>query len=226
MSHQYPGEPGRPATPGQPATPGAGGQRPYGQQAPHGDAAQHRQPTTPPYADSPPYAEPHPHTAGPAPTAQRFASPTPSSVTPRRPRRGPFGWIVDQRGLTFVGAVIVSAFIGVVGGVISSQSRSWIGLFFIACFTAGCVLAAALAHREDLIAVLFMPPIVYTMVTVAVGVAQAVTKNTAVRDKVEFQLVYALGFEAKAMWLATGATLITVLIRLAFGVRGVRSAGR
>ncbi|MDQ1702585.1 MAG: hypothetical protein QOF57_1837 [Frankiaceae bacterium] len=130
----------------------------------------------------------------------------------RRPRRGPFAWLGDSRGLTFLGAVLVAGIIGTVGGVISAGTRGWVGTVFTACFIAGCVLAAVLVHREDLLTVAFLPPLLFVAIATAVGIAQAELASSSVKKKVVFQVGYAMSFGARTMWVASGATAVVALL--------------
>lgn len=128
---------------------------------------------------------------------------------------GGLRWIFDARGLTFVGAVLLAGMVGVAGGLISARQGWWGGTIFAAAFITGCVVAALLVHREDLLTVAFMPPLLFLAVTVAVGVLQAVMDDKSVLRQLLYQLSYALSFGAPALWFATGATILAVLVRAA-----------
>jgi hypothetical protein len=147
----------------------------------------------------------------PAPRGATLGS-APRPVRQRLPRRRPLAFFGDSRGLTFLGAVIVAAVIGTIGGVISAGTHSWVGTVFRICFIGGCVLAAILVHREDLLTVAFMPPLLFVATATAVGVAQAVRSSAAIVKKVEFQVGYAMSFGARTLWYATIATAVTVLV--------------
>ena len=136
------------------------------------------------------------------------------------PRRRPLAYFSDSRGLTFLGAVILAAVIGTIGGVISARSHGWVGTVFTVCFVAGCVLAAILVHREDLLTVAFMPPLLYVATATAVGIGQAVMTSGSMTKKVELQVAYAMSYGATTMWYATIATAVVVLVM--FFVRGGR----
>jgi hypothetical protein len=134
---------------------------------------------------------------------------------PRR-RRGPFAWLVDTRGLTFLGALIVAGVIGTVGGLIDAGAHAWVGTMFEICFIAGCVLGVLLVHREDLITMAFLPPVLFVAIASAVGVAQAMRTHGRIKDRLDFQVLYALAFGGATLWVATGVTVAAVLVRLAF----------
>ena len=137
---------------------------------------------------------------------------SPPRVRSSLPRRQPLAYLSDSRGLTFLGAVILAALIGTIGGVISARSHGWVGTVFTVCFVAGCVLAAILVHREDLLTVAFMPPLLYVATATAVGVGQAVMTSGSMTKKVEFQVGYAMSYGATTMWYATIATAVVVLV--------------
>ncbi len=145
---------------------------------------------------------------GGAAVARRVARP----ATRRRTRRGPFAWIVDSRGLTFLGALLLAGVLGTVGGLISAGTRGWVGTEFSVCFVAGCVLAALLVHREDLLTTAFLPPLLFVAIATAVGLSQAKIAGVPVKRKVIFQVGYAMSFGARTMWLATAATAIVAAI--------------
>lgn len=75
----------------------------------------------------------------------------------------------DHRGLTMLGAVGVLLLLGAVGGVYDGVTGAGLRNAFAVCFVAGCVLVAATVHREDLRAVVFLPPLAY----LALGVLSA-----------------------------------------------------
>lgn len=130
----------------------------------------------------------------------------------RAPHRSPLAFFGDSRGLTFLGALILATVVGTVGGVISAGTRGWVGTVFTVCFVSGCVLAAVLAHREDLVTVAFMPPVLFVAIAMAVGVTQAILASTPILKKAKFQVGYAMSFGAKTMWIATAATAVAALV--------------
>jgi hypothetical protein len=132
-----------------------------------------------------------------------------------RPRR-PFAWLVDARGLTFVGAVLVAGIIGTIGGVVDAGAHAWVGNVFAIMFVAGCALAVLLVHREDLITMAFLPPVLFVAIASAVGVAQAVQAHGSIKDRLGFQVLYALAFGGRMLWIATGVTVAAVVLRFAF----------
>ena len=150
---------------------------------------------------------PTPRRAAPRSQAARPGLP-PSR--PRSPGRRPLAYLGDSRGLTFLPAALLAMIVGTVGGLLDG-THSWVGTTFAVSFIGGCVLAALLVHREDLVTVAFMPPLLYLATATAIGYAQAMLANTAV-SKAKYQVGYAMSFGARTMWWATAATALVVLI--------------
>lgn len=69
--------------------------------------------------------------------------------------------VADKRGLTAFGAVTIAMGLGLLGGTIDVITGPGLRTVFTICFVVGCALAAALVHREDLLATVVMPPLLY-----------------------------------------------------------------
>lgn len=79
--------------------------------------------------------------------------------------------VADRRGLTAFGAVTIAMTLGLAGGIIDVVTGPGLRTVFTVCFVLGCALAAALVHREDLIATVVMPPLLYVaLALVAAGI--------------------------------------------------------
>ena len=69
--------------------------------------------------------------------------------------------VADKRGLTAFGAVTIAMALGLLGGTIDVITGPGLRTVFAIFFIAGCALAAVLVHREDLLATVVMPPLLY-----------------------------------------------------------------
>ena len=69
----------------------------------------------------------------------------------------------DKRGITAFGAVALAVALGLLGGTIDVITGPGLRTLFTVCFVTGCALAAMLVHREDLLATIVMPPLLYVM---------------------------------------------------------------
>ena len=69
--------------------------------------------------------------------------------------------VVDKRGLTAFGGASIAVGFGLLGAIIDVSTGSGLRAVFSVMFVLGCVLSAALVHREDLLAAVIMPPLVY-----------------------------------------------------------------
>jgi hypothetical protein len=84
---------------------------------------------------------------------------------------------------------------------------------FAVLFVIGCALAALLVHREDLKAVIVMPPLVYCVLAL-VGAAIGQTQVAGSWIKTQgLELVSALITGAPVLYTATGAALVIALVR-------------
>lgn len=98
----------------------------------------------------------------------------PDEMHPRGPRaRGgsPPPTVVTGtgRGLTALGSGLLVLLVGGTGAVVDSLLFDTLRLIFGVLFVGSCVLAAVRVHVDDLIGVVIMPPLVYALITVAVG---------------------------------------------------------
>lgn len=78
--------------------------------------------------------------------------------------------VVDKRGLTAMGGASIAIGLGLLGAIIDVATGSGLRATFAVLFILGCVLSAALVHREDLLAAVIMPPLAY-MALAFVGAA-------------------------------------------------------
>lgn len=119
-------------------------------------------------------------TYGPSRGAPAGGRPNPGSQPPSaRPARkpapqplGPGGPLGDTRGLTAAGAAVIISAAGLAGTLFDLATGSGLRWIFALLFVGGCWLAAARVHREDLLAVMIMPPLAYFVFAVIGAVAQ------------------------------------------------------
>lgn len=119
--------------------------------------------------------------------------------------------IADPRGITAPGAVAVALVAGLIGGAVDVATGPGLRYVFSVCFVLGCAFAAAKVHREDLVAVVTIPPLAYFALLV-IGVLFGETGVGGAGFNREFyQLVDALVLKFPVLFFATlSAALIAV----------------
>ena len=121
--------------------------------------------------------------------------------------------VIDSRGLTAVGAVAVALVVGAAGALIDVFRGEGLSTVFAVCFIGGCAWAALKVHREDLVAVVVMPPLVYVAIAL---LADAFSNTTATGGWVTRQvleLVTSLVLGAPVLLSASALTLAIAVIR-------------
>jgi len=127
--------------------------------------------------------------------------------------------VADRRGLTAAGAVSVALVLGAAGGLVDVLTGQGLRTVFAVCFIAGCAGAALKVHREDLVAAVVMPPLVYVVLAL---LADGFSKTTAVggwltRQALELATSLVLG--APVLLTATGLALVIAVVRAVAGRR-------
>jgi hypothetical protein len=92
---------------------------------------------------------------------------------------------------------------------------------FAVCFILGCALAAFTVHREDLVAAVVMPPLVYVVLALLAGAFSQTAAVGSMLTRQALELASSLVLGAPVLITATGLAL---LIALGRGVAGRRSA--
>ena len=136
-----------------------------------------------------------------------------SSSAPHHPHLPAGAHVGDRRGLTAFGAVAVALVLGLVGGAVDVLTGSGLRGVFAACFIAGCALAALLVHREDLVAAVVMPPLVYVALALLGGAVEKTGAAGSFLGQQALELVNALVLGAPVLLTATGAALVIALAR-------------
>jgi hypothetical protein len=120
-----------------------------------------------------------------------------------------------RRGLTAPRAVLLLVAVALVGGVADLITGTGLRLGFAVGLTLGALLAAMLVRRHSLLAVVFAPPLVFLVASLAFVLADPgqAGGNGKLIDAATGWLVY--GFPT--MVTATGVAVVTAGIRVARG---------
>jgi hypothetical protein len=93
-----------------------------------------------------------------------------ASVGRRRPTLQPTTVVSqNRRGLSAFGASLIVLIIGAVGAAADVAVFGHLGWIFGVLFVLACLASALRTHVDDLVGVAIMPPLVYGLLTVAVG---------------------------------------------------------
>lgn len=131
--------------------------------------------------------------------------------------RPALSWLADRRGLTAAGAVVLGVILATAGVIADVTTGSGLRGGFAGCFLVACGLTALLVHREDLVAAVVLPPLLYLGAAVAAGLATPVAAGLS-RRALELATALIVG----APVLLTGTLLALLLAAL----RGAVAAGR
>lgn len=111
--------------------------------------------------------------------ARSVSTATIGRTAPRQPARSPHpgyrpsgGPLGDARGLTAAGGAVLLTAAAALGAVIDLASGSGLRAAFAVLFVGASLLVAARVHREDLLAAMVMPPLVYALMSVITAYAQ------------------------------------------------------
>jgi hypothetical protein len=125
--------------------------------------------------------------------------------------------VADKRGVTAFGAVAIAMLLGLLGGVIDVLTGPGLRTVFTICFVAGCALAAFLVHREDLLATIVMPPLLYVALALfAAGIEASGVTNGWLMHQVS-ETVTALILGTWTLVAAVVAAALVALIRIRTG---------
>jgi hypothetical protein len=127
--------------------------------------------------------------------------------------------VVDKRGLTAVGAVTVALVLGAAGGLIDVLTGPGLRTVFAICFIAGCAFAAFKVHREDLIATIIMPPLVYVALALIAGAFSQTAPVGGWMTRQALELATSLILGAPVLLTATGLAFVIALVRGLIGQR-------
>lgn len=128
--------------------------------------------------------------------------------------------VADRRGLTATGAVALALLAGLLGGTVDVLTGPGLREVFAVAFVSGCLAAAALVHREDLVASVVMPPLAYVVLAMAAGaVERTVGGNGSFLTQQVLELANALVLGAPVLVAATLAALLVAVVRWTTGRR-------
>ncbi len=125
----------------------------------------------------------------------------------------------DRRGLTAVGAVAVALALGLLGGTIDVLTGSGLREVFAVSFVGGCLVGALTVHREDLVATVVMPPLVYVLLALVAGAVERTMGSGSFLTRQALELVNALVLGAPVLMAATVAALVVAVVRWSAGRR-------
>ncbi|MEX2291281.1 MAG: DUF6542 domain-containing protein [Mycobacteriales bacterium] len=123
----------------------------------------------------------------------------------------------DRRGLTATGAVAVALGLGLAGGAYDVVTGPGLRDVFAVSFVLGCLLAALTVHREDLLAAVVMPPLVYVVLALVGAAVEHWGAGGSFLTRQALELANALLLGAPVLLAATGAALVVALVRKLLG---------
>jgi hypothetical protein len=129
--------------------------------------------------------------------------------------------VLDRRGLTAVGAVAVALALGAAGAFIDVVTGPGLRTVFAICFIVGCALAALKVHREDLLAAVVMPPLVYVVLALVAGAFSHTGAAGSMMTRQALELATSLVLGAPVLLTATALAFVIAVWR---GVSGRRTA--
>ena len=118
-----------------------------------------------------------------------------------------------------MGAVTVALGLGALGGLIDVLTGPGLRVVFAALFIAGCGIAALKVHREDLVAAVVAPPLVYCAILVGSGGLRKTGAGGSWVTRQALELASSLILGAPVLLSATGLALVIALVRAARGRR-------
>lgn len=140
------------------------------------------------------------------------ASGTSPSSSERSSRSGLAARIADGRGLTAAGAAAVMLAFGLLGVAIDVLTGPGLRLVFALSFVVGCAAAVLAVHREDLRAVIVMPPLVYAALALAGSAAEGYGRGSFLRGQA-LELLNALVLGAPVLVIGFATVLVLALLR-------------
>jgi hypothetical protein len=134
--------------------------------------------------------------------------------------------VADRRGLTAFGAVTVALVIGSTGGLIDVMTGPGLRTLFAITFIAGCAIAALKVHREDLLAAVIMPPLIYAAIALLAGAFSHTTGVNSVLTRQALELATSLVLGAPVLLTATALSFVIAVSRGISGRRRAEDANR
>jgi hypothetical protein len=135
----------------------------------------------------------------------------------------------DKRGLTGLGAVsLVVLFAAVAGAIDGHRAGNGLGLVFGVVFVLGCLVAALVAHTEDMGAIAILPPLAFVVGALACAAFRPSVVGVPFASQMRNEVLIAMLLGAPALFVAEAVTLVTTGLRgLRYrAIRRARSAAR
>lgn len=137
-----------------------------------------------------------------------------TSTMDEHPHHGlPAVHIADRRGITAAGAVALAITMGIVGGAIDVATGRGLRAVFAVFFVAGCAAAAAVIHREDLLAAVVIPPLAYIALALLAGSVHRSGGATSLARQQISELYDALILSFPVLFFATAAAATVAVVR-------------
>lgn len=127
--------------------------------------------------------------------------------------------MADRRGITAAGAVALAITMGLIGGAIDVASGRGLRLIFAICFALGCAAAAAIIHREDLLAAVVIPPLAYLALALLAGTVRGSGEGGSLARRQMSELYDALIISFPALLSATAGAAAVAVFRWLSGAR-------
>jgi hypothetical protein len=127
------------------------------------------------------------------------------------------GSLADRRGLTVLGAVVLLLVLCLAAGAVDVLTGRGLRLVFAVAFVAGCFVAALSVHREGLLAVVVMPPLVYAGVVLLAGLAESGGSSGSLLLHQAIELFNGLVLGAPVLMAGTATAAVVALIRRSAG---------
>ncbi len=121
----------------------------------------------------------------------------------------------SARGVTAAGAVVLALLLSLAGAFFDVFTGPGLRAVFAVCFVAGCVLAALVARRRELLKTVVLLPLVYVAVAVVAGTVRGTGAVGSWVMRQALDLLTALVLQAPALLTGTAAALVVALVRLA-----------
>lgn len=109
--------------------------------------------------------------------------------------------------------VLVLAVLGGIGAALDLSTGRQLGILFAALFIGSCVVSTLAAHREDLLASVVAPPLVYVALVLVSGGASTGSRSGSLLSRQALELVNEVILGAPVLLAGTGAALLLALLR-------------
>lgn len=137
--------------------------------------------------------------------------------TPVPAQQAPRSGLADRRGLTALGAVVLMLVLSGAAGAVDVLTGSGLRTVFAVGFVASCLLAAISVHRQDLVAVVVMPPLVYAALVLLAGLAESGGSSGSLLLHQAIELFNGLVLGAPVLLAGTAIAAVIALLRRSAG---------